>query len=84
MRGKIGVGVMANYFAALVISSITSKCIFLEILGCCCCIRDLTGRGDDEGSLLAQELSWRSRRAHSSRAELQRVEGQEERPLKLS
>lgn len=53
VRGKIGVGVMANYLAALAISSIASKCIFLEILGCCC-MRDLTGKGDDEGSLCSR------------------------------
>lgn len=51
MRVKIGVGVMANYFAELVISS--SKCIFLGILGCCC-IRDLRGKGEDEGSLCSR------------------------------
>lgn len=53
MREKIGVGVVANYLAALVISFIASKCIFLETLGCCC-IRDLRGRGDDEGSLCSR------------------------------
>lgn len=53
MRGKIGVGVGANYLAALVIGSIASKCIFLEILGCYS-IRDLRGRGDDEGSLCSR------------------------------
>lgn len=43
-------GVVAIYLAALVISTIARKCVFLEILGCCC-VRDPTGEGDDEGSL---------------------------------
>ena len=50
MRGGIVVGVVVNCLEALVISTIASKFLFLEILGCCC-IRDLTGKGDDEGLL---------------------------------
>lgn len=53
IRGEIGVGVVVNCLEVLVISTIASKFIFLEILSCCS-IRDLTGKGDDEGLLCSR------------------------------
>lgn len=66
--GKIGVGAVVNCLEALVIGTIASKFI-LEILGCCC-IRELTGKGEDEGLLCSRRAELAELQSPPAQAQL--------------
>jgi len=68
-RVKLGVGVLVNFLEALVISTMASKFLFVEILFRCC-IRDLRGKGDDEGLLCSRRAELAQPQSPPARARL--------------